>query len=184
MPWSGSTGSSGSGSGGALAVRGTVANAAALPSDAVRGDMYVTRNDGHLHVFDGTWSDAGPIVGPAGVTPTLTGGTVTSLPAGAAPTFNLVKTGTSSYRVDVGLPVGAGDGSGGGSGKQSFRHVEDPAKATWTFVHDLDFEPAGVRIVDYEDSSIEWTIDVDYDAASKQFTLYFPQPVRGEVVVS
>ena len=50
-----------------LEVKGVVANAAALPGSATAGDGYITADNGHLHVWGGSsWTDAGPVVGPAG----------------------------------------------------------------------------------------------------------------------
>ena len=55
-----------------VTIAGSVANAAALPtglgpSDA--GDGYLTNDDGHLHVWNGSsWTDVGEIRGPQGAT--------------------------------------------------------------------------------------------------------------------
>lgn len=62
----GATGANGS-DGTGFNIRGTVANAAALPGGATDGDAYKTEDDDHLHVWDGAaWIDLGTIVGPAG----------------------------------------------------------------------------------------------------------------------
>ena len=50
------------------AFKGTVSDVPALPTTAKPGDVYVTQNDGHLHVATttgppATWSDIGPSAG-------------------------------------------------------------------------------------------------------------------------
>jgi hypothetical protein len=48
-------------------MRGAVANAAALPATGAAGDAWLTEDDGHMHVWDGTrWFDVGQIRGPEG----------------------------------------------------------------------------------------------------------------------
>jgi hypothetical protein len=58
--------------GAGLAISGSVPTAADLPdalTSADAGTGYLTEDDGHLHVWDGTaWIDAGPIRGPTGLT--------------------------------------------------------------------------------------------------------------------
>jgi hypothetical protein len=51
-------------------LKGAVPDVASLPvSGQVPGDAYVTSNDGHAHVWDGTqWQDAGQLQGPKGDT--------------------------------------------------------------------------------------------------------------------
>jgi hypothetical protein len=53
-----------------VALKGSVANVAALPSSGnVAGDLWITLDTGHGWVWSvppGTWSDVGPIQGPAG----------------------------------------------------------------------------------------------------------------------
>ena len=62
----GPTGSAGA-DGTSVTIKGTVANAAALPGSAEDGDGYVTSDDGHLHVWgSGVWTDVGTIQGPTG----------------------------------------------------------------------------------------------------------------------
>lgn len=85
-------------------IRGTVANAAALPSsDTVKGDMWVTANDGHIHVRNAAndaWIDLGQMLAK-----TITIGTVTTLAAGASATATLTPSG-SGYLLDLGIPQG------------------------------------------------------------------------------
>lgn len=182
MPWGGSTGGLGNTSTGSVAIRGSVASASGLPTNAVRGDSYITRDDGHLHIYDNTdFVDVGPIQGPAGVTPTIVGGTVTTLPVGSAPTINLVKVSATGYRLDLGLP--AGTGSGGSGARPSYRYVQSSAATTWTFTHDLGFDPTDMRIVDYSDHNVVWVVDYDYTSSTKTYTLHFPIAVSGEVTV-
>jgi hypothetical protein len=50
-----------------IALKGTVANAAALPPTGVSGDAWLTADTGHLWVWDTAWHDAGAFpTGPAG----------------------------------------------------------------------------------------------------------------------
>jgi hypothetical protein len=60
----GATGPAGTG----LQLLGSVANPAALPATGnTRGDMYITQDSGHAHVWNGTqWTDVGKIQGPTG----------------------------------------------------------------------------------------------------------------------
>ena len=83
---------------------------------------------------------------------------------------------------------GAGGGStpptpGSGAG-QSYRHVQTAKASTWVFTHTLDFEPAAVRISDADEPDVEWDVPRSYDAATRTFTLRFPYPVRGQVLLS
>ena len=48
--------------------------------------------------------------GPAGLTPTLAAGTVTSLPAGSTPTASISSNGGGSYLLNLGIPSGSGSG--------------------------------------------------------------------------
>ena len=61
----GNTGADGT----SISIAGSVANAAALPTQSTAGDMFIT-SDGHGHVSDGgspaTYKDVGQIQGPAG----------------------------------------------------------------------------------------------------------------------
>jgi hypothetical protein len=80
---------------------------------------------------------------------------------------------------------GTGDGTGTGgtgatSGPQSYRHTQSTPATTWVFTHNLDFEPAALRIVDTAGN--EW--DVVEEVSGKTITLRFPQPVAGTVTVS
>ena len=54
--------------GATIAIKGSVANAAALPSTGnVDTDAYMTLNDGHLHIYgNGQWNDIGVIKGDTG----------------------------------------------------------------------------------------------------------------------
>lgn len=50
-----------------IQVVGAVDSAASLPGSANPGELWVTRNDGHGHVWNGVnWVDIGTIRGPAG----------------------------------------------------------------------------------------------------------------------
>lgn len=51
-----------------VSIKGNVANAAALPgSGNIKGDGYLTNDNGHLHVWGGSsWTDVGLIRGPQG----------------------------------------------------------------------------------------------------------------------
>jgi hypothetical protein len=55
-----------------VTITGSVANAAALPTDLTAdnaGQGYITEDDGHLHVWSGTaFNDVGTVRGPAGPT--------------------------------------------------------------------------------------------------------------------
>lgn len=52
-----------------LNVKGTVANAAALPGGATTGDVYQTEDTGEFYVWDGAaWDNLGTLVGPQGPT--------------------------------------------------------------------------------------------------------------------
>ena len=55
--------------GATIAIKGSVANAAALPSTGnVDTDAYMTLNDGHLHIYgNGQWNDIGVIKGDTGI---------------------------------------------------------------------------------------------------------------------
>lgn len=64
-----------------VTIAGSVANAAALPTDlgpSDAGDGYITQDDGHLHVWSGTaFTDVGTVRGPEGPTgPAGTSGAV------------------------------------------------------------------------------------------------------------
>ena len=49
--------------------RGVIPNTTYLPDDATDGDAWVTEDDGHLWIYDGTkWDDAGSMLGPTGDT--------------------------------------------------------------------------------------------------------------------
>ncbi len=51
-----------------LQIRGSVVNAAALPTDAEVNDAYISQADGDLYIWSGDqWVNAGQIVGPAGL---------------------------------------------------------------------------------------------------------------------
>lgn len=65
-----------------LNAKGSVANAAALPASGSIGDFWTTLNDGHGHVWEGSWIDIGPFLGPAGATG-ATGATGPQGPPGA-----------------------------------------------------------------------------------------------------
>lgn len=76
---SGATGPIGP-AGSSVTIQGSVANAAALSSvqSPDTGDGWLTNDNGHLHVWDGSsWSDVGVVRGPAGATGAIG-------PAGAA----------------------------------------------------------------------------------------------------
>ena len=51
-----------------IALKGSVANAAALPNGAAAGDVYITLDDDQGNVSDGqgNWAKVGPIRGPRG----------------------------------------------------------------------------------------------------------------------
>jgi hypothetical protein len=182
MPWYGS-GTGGGSSSGSVAIRGSVADSSGLPTDAVRGDSYITRDSGHLFIYDdSSFVDAGPIQGPTGVTPSIVGGNVTTLPAGSAPTITLTKVGGTSYRLDLGMPAGSGDGTSSGP-RPSFTYIQSTPIKDWTFTHTLGFDPTDMRIKDYADPNVIWVVDSEYDAASKTYVLHFPIAVSGEVTV-
>jgi hypothetical protein len=92
----------------------------------------------------------------------------------------------------LGGSSGAGGGTGpgtgtpgsGGSSKQAFTYTQSTAAKVWTFVHDLDFEPGGMRISDFDSPDASWIVPVAYDESAKRFTLTFPIAVRGDVTVS
>jgi hypothetical protein len=52
-----------------VTIKGTVADAASLPTGAGVGDMYITNNDGKGHISDGAgnWTEVGQIRGPQGL---------------------------------------------------------------------------------------------------------------------
>jgi hypothetical protein len=53
--------------GAGVTIQGSVANAAALPGTGALGQMWITADDGHGHVWTGTaWQDIGQIRGPVG----------------------------------------------------------------------------------------------------------------------
>lgn len=82
-----------------LTLKGTVATAASLPViDNELGDGWMALDTGHLWVWGGTWTDAGPIRGPQGPT----GPTGPTGPAGATgPTGATGGDGPSAYTVAV-----------------------------------------------------------------------------------
>jgi hypothetical protein len=52
-----------------VSIKGSVANAAALPAGATLNDMYITQDDGNGHIWDGNaWINVGQIKGPKGDT--------------------------------------------------------------------------------------------------------------------
>lgn len=68
-----------------VSIKGTVANAAALPGTAADGDGYITQDDGHLHVWgDGAFTDVGTVRGPQG--PAGTDGTAATVSVGTTTT--------------------------------------------------------------------------------------------------
>ncbi len=79
---------------------------------------------------------------------------------------------------------GTGPGTGTGGGKLAFTYTQSTPATTWTFVHDLPFEPGCMRISDFDAPDASWTVPVVYDEDTKKFTLTFPVAVRGEVTVS
>jgi collagen triple helix repeat protein len=93
-------------------VTGSVADAAALPAGAATGDAYITLDDGHLHVWDGSaWVDTGAVRGPEGPAgPQGTQGPQgpqgpqgTQGPAGPS--------GVLGYEIVVGTPVAIASGA-------------------------------------------------------------------------
>lgn len=114
MPWYGLT--AGASSSSSIQIRGSVPSAANLPASGSSGDAYIATDTSHLWVWVGSgFIDAGPIsgagttgsAGPAGPAPTLINGQVTALAAGSQPSATLVLVGPDTYRLDLGVPVGA-----------------------------------------------------------------------------
>ena len=100
-----------------LNVKGSVANAAALPTTGnTAGDAWVTSDDGHMHVWDATsskWTDVGKIQGPTGPQ----GPTGATGPAGAAGAKG--DTGPAGPKGDTGAQGAAGaTGPAGATGAQ------------------------------------------------------------------
>lgn len=181
MPWYGISGGGGGTTTARIAIEGSVASASGLPSTAETGNAYITRDTGHLWVYDGTrFVDSGPIVGPPGSTPTFIAGNITPLAPGAAPKVDLVRLSTTSYRMDFSLPQG--DTVNGGA-RPSFTYVQSNPRTEWTFTHDLAFNPTGMKINDYSSPDADWSVPFDYDPATKTYTLHFPIAVAGDVTV-
>jgi hypothetical protein len=152
-----------------------------LPATGQPGNAYITRDTGHLWVYDGTrFVDSGPIVGPPGATPTFIAGNITPIGSGEAPRVDLVRLSNTSYRMDFSLP--AGDSVSGGA-RPSFTYVQHTAALDWTFTHDLAFDPTDMKITDYSAPDADWSVPFDYDPATKTYVLHFPIAVAGDVTV-
>jgi hypothetical protein len=79
--------------------------------------MLKSRDDASVESVTTKWTriggGSGPI-GPVGPAPTMVVGTVSRLPAGTSPTFQLTETTPGTYRVDVGLEQGVQGIAGSG----------------------------------------------------------------------
>src|SRR5262245_60327183 len=86
--------------------QGTLPTVADLPTDAEPGDMWITEDDGHGWVWDGTeWVDSGQMQGSPGPPNVLSIGTVTTVPPGGSATSTI--TGTSpAQTLNLGIPRG------------------------------------------------------------------------------
>lgn len=181
MPWFGIGGGGSGGTTARIAIEGSVANASGLPATADTGNAYITRDTGHLWVYDGTsFVDSGPIVGPPGSTPTFIAGNITPLAPGSAPTVDLVRLSTTSYRMDFSLPQG--DTVSGGA-RPSYTHRQPTPAVNWVFSHDLAFNPTDMKINDYSAPDADWSVPFDYDPDTKTYVLHFPFAVAGDVTV-
>lgn len=112
-----------------VAISGTVATDADLPSGLGAGDTgtgYVTSNDGHLHVWTGSsWTDVGPVRGPKG-DPGPRG--ETGLPGDRGPAG---ERGEPGQKGDTGLPGERGEkGPPGEQGPPGERGLTGPQGST------------------------------------------------------
>lgn len=86
-----------------MSFRGTVANAAALPVTAARGDTWITLDDGHAHLHDGTrfWD--------LGVPNTSSGGLLPAVPASnsAGMVLTVTPAGGFGWQQPGGIPNGS-----------------------------------------------------------------------------
>lgn len=95
-----------------VTIKGSVANAAALPATATPGDMYIAADTGHGHVWGGSaFTDVGPIRGPQGEKGDKgdTGAQGVKGAAGTAATISLgtVGSGTSAAVTNTGTASAA-----------------------------------------------------------------------------
>ena len=95
-----------------VTIKGSVADASALPATANDGDGYITQDDGHLHVWGaGAFTDVGTVRGPQGpagadgTAATVSVGTTTTGAAGTSAT--VTQGGTAQARIfDFVIPQG------------------------------------------------------------------------------
>lgn len=98
-------------SGRGLEISGIAATTAGLPDSPAAGEVWLVGNaspyEAYIWLGGPEWIDLGELsVGPAGVTPVFSIGTVTTLPAGSAATATI--TGTDEAPVlNLGIPKGA-----------------------------------------------------------------------------
>lgn len=113
----------------AIHLKGTVANAAALPSSGnTLDDMWITADTGHGWVWDGAqWNDVGNLVGPQGPA----GSAGPQGPAGATGADGAVgPQGLQGPQGDAGAPGSAGAiGPAGPQGPQGVQGSQGPAGA-------------------------------------------------------
>jgi hypothetical protein len=131
-----------------VTIKGTVADAVALPPSANVGDGYITSDDGNLHVWDGaSWIDVGPVRGPVGPTgpagatgPTGAASTVPGPVGPTGPQGPAGPTGPSGPKGDIGNTGPAGPtGPTGPAGAP-----KDPATTVTDSYANADSSTAGV----------------------------------------
>lgn len=103
---------------------GDFALIASTVEDPDNSKLYVWSDVNKQFTYMNDLSGATGIQGPAGPAPTLHVASVKVLPAGQAPTFELVSAGNGNYNVNVGIPQGA---------------KGDPGKDAYTPVRGTDY---------------------------------------------